>query len=124
MVICPDGDLAGLPGEAAREPAFGLPAIWIDRSLRDEAAFRGMTVVDASTVITTHVTEVLKDNIADLFSYAETQKLRSEEHTSELQSLMRNSYAVFCLKQKITATNHSIYYKTRHDQHKQHAINT
>src|SRR3546814_487151 len=78
MVICPDGDLAGLPGEAAREPAFGLPAIWIDRSLRDEAAFRGMTVVDASTVITTHVTEVLKDNIADLFSYAETQKLLKE----------------------------------------------
>src|SRR3546814_14523227 len=56
MLICPDGDLAGLPGEAAREPAFGLPAIWIDRSLRDAAPFRGMTAVDASTVTTTQVT--------------------------------------------------------------------
>lgn len=78
MVIHNGSDLSDLPGEETTEPAFGLPAIWIDRSLRDDANFRGLTVVDASTVITTHVTEALKDNIADLFSYAETQKLLKE----------------------------------------------
>jgi flagellar biosynthesis protein FlhA len=67
--------LSELAGEETNEPAFGLPALWIDRSFREDANFRGLTVVDASTVITTHLTEVLKDNVSDLFSYAETQKL-------------------------------------------------
>ena len=43
--------------------------------MREEASFRGYTVVDPATVITTHLTEVIKDNVADLLSYAETQKL-------------------------------------------------
>ena len=75
MVIHNGDDLSELGGEQTNEPAFGLPALWIDRSSREHANFRGLTVVDASTVITTHLTEVLKDNIADLFSYSETQKL-------------------------------------------------
>lgn len=75
MVIHDGSDLSLLGGEPTKEPAFGLPALWVDRSRREEANFRGVTVVDASTVITTHLTEVLKDNISDLFSYAETQKL-------------------------------------------------
>lgn len=78
MVIHNGTDLSDMPGEKTEEPAFGLPAIWIDRSLRDEANFRGLTVVDASTVITTHVTETLKENISDLFSYADTHKLLKE----------------------------------------------
>lgn len=81
MVISPGGnlgELSDLRGEEAREPAFGLPALWIDRGLREEASMRGLTVIDAATVITTHLTEVLKDNIADLFSYADTQKLLKE----------------------------------------------
>lgn len=78
MVIHNNEDLSALAGEAANEPAFGLPALWIDRGMREEADIRGLTVVDASTVITTHVTEALKDNISDLFSYVETQKLLKE----------------------------------------------
>ena len=58
------GNAAGLPGDAASEPVFGLPALWIDRALREEAGLRGLTVVDASTVVTTHLTEVIKDNLA------------------------------------------------------------
>ena len=58
-----------------REPAFGLPATWIDESLREEATFRGYTLVDPSTVLTTHLTEILKDNMPDLLSYSEVQKL-------------------------------------------------
>lgn len=80
MVIDPAGNAAGLPGDAASEPVFGLPALWIDRALREEAGLRGLTVVDASTVVTTHLTEVIKDNLADLLSYAEVQKLLGEVH--------------------------------------------
>ena len=75
LAMDPQGHQIELPGEATVEPAFGLPAIWIDESQREEASFKGLTVVDAATVLTTHLTEVLKDNMADLLSYAETQKL-------------------------------------------------
>ena len=80
LVINPGDDDVGIPGEQTREPVFNLPALWIDRAARDEAAFRGLTVVDAGTIITTHVTELVKDNIADLLSYTETQKLLNDVH--------------------------------------------
>ncbi len=80
LLINPGGGNPGLPGEPTREPVFNLPALWIDRELRDEAGFRGLTVVDCGTIITTHLTELVKDNIADLLSYTETQKLLSEVH--------------------------------------------
>lgn len=75
LVMDPQGQPVQIPGEATTEPAFGLPATWVDSNAREEANFRGYTVVDAATVITTHLTEVIKDNMADLLSYAETQKL-------------------------------------------------
>lgn len=78
MVIDPSGQPITLPGESTTEPTFGLPAMWIDERYREEAMFRGYTVVDASTVVTTHLTEIVKDNMADLLSYAETQKLLDE----------------------------------------------
>ncbi len=80
LVINPHGGNVGLPGENTTEPVFNLPALWIDKDLRDEAGFRGLTVVDSGTVITTHLTELVKDNIADLLSYTETQKLLNEVH--------------------------------------------
>src|SRR5690606_31546480 len=78
LVMDPRGDKVALAGEPTTEPAFGLPAMWVDQSLKEEAAFRGYTVVDAATVVTTHLTEIIKDNMADLLSYAETQKLLDE----------------------------------------------
>ena len=81
MVINPGGADVGLPGDPAREPVFGLPALWIDRELRDEAGLRNLTVVDCGTIVTTHLAELVKDNIAELLSYAETQKLLNEVHT-------------------------------------------
>jgi flagellar biosynthesis protein FlhA len=80
LLINPGGGPVGLPGETTKEPVFGLPALWIDRELRDEAGFRGLTVVDCGTIITTHLTELVKDNISDLLSYTETQKLLTEVH--------------------------------------------
>jgi flagellar biosynthesis protein FlhA len=80
MLLCmnPTGERVDLPGENTREPTFGLPAMWISPDYREEAHFRGYTVVDPSTVVTTHLTEIIKDNISDLLSYAETQKLLDE----------------------------------------------
>ncbi|WP_380874004.1 flagellar biosynthesis protein FlhA [Sphingomonas sp. DBB INV C78] len=80
LVINPGGGSVGIAGEETREPVFGLPALWIDRDLRDEAGFRGLTVVASGTVVTTHLTEIVKDNIADLLSYTEAQKLLTEVH--------------------------------------------
>jgi flagellar biosynthesis protein FlhA len=75
MAMDPRGGQVDLPGEHVREPAFGLPATWIEDSLREEATFRGYTIVDPATVLTTHLTEILKENMADLLSYGEVQKL-------------------------------------------------
>ena len=75
MAMDPRGGQVELPGDHVREPAFGLPATWIDDNLKEEATFRGYTIVDPATVLTTHLTEILKDNMADLLSYVEVQKL-------------------------------------------------
>ncbi len=83
MAMDPAGRQVELPGEHTKEPAFGLPATWIDESLREEATFRGYTIVDPSTVLTTHLTEILKENMADLLTYAEVQKLLKELGTEE-----------------------------------------
>jgi flagellar biosynthesis protein FlhA len=75
MVMDPAGAQVTLPGLHTTEPTFGLPATWIDASLKEEAAMKGYTVVDAATVLATHLTEVLKTNMSELLSYAEVQKL-------------------------------------------------
>ena len=78
LVMDPRGEDMTLPGEKTNEPTFGLPAMWVDTPHREEALFRGYTVVDPSTVITTHLTEVLKDHMSELLSHAEMQKLIDE----------------------------------------------
>lgn len=78
LVMDPRGDNISLPGEMTTEPAFGLPAMWVDQSYREESLFKGYSVVDPPTVITTHLTELVKDNMAEMLSYAETQKLLDE----------------------------------------------
>ena len=91
MVMDPRGEEVALQGEATTEPAFGLPAVWVDGSMKEEASFRGYTVVDAATVITTHITEVIKDNMSELLSYAEVQKLLDdlgEEHQKLIGDLI------------------------------------
>ncbi|RUT34716.1 flagellar biosynthesis protein FlhA [Arsenicitalea aurantiaca] len=75
MVMDPMGRDITLPGHHTTEPTFGLPATWIEPALRDEAELRGLSIIDPSTVISTHLTEVLKGNVADLLSYANVQSL-------------------------------------------------
>lgn len=78
LVMDPRGEALAMPGEQTTEPTFGLPAVWIDPGFREEALFKGYTVVDPSTVITTHLTELIKDNMQELLSFTETQKLLDE----------------------------------------------
>ncbi len=94
LIMDPEGQPVQIAGEATTEPAFGLPATWVDSGSREEANFRGYTVVDAPTVITTHLTEVIKSNMADLLSYAETQKLLEDlpgEHQKLIADIVPNS---------------------------------
>ncbi len=77
MVMDPMGREINLPGIHTTEPTFGLPATWIEPALRDEAELRGYSIIDPSTVISTHLTEVLKANVSDLLSYANVQSLLS-----------------------------------------------
>ncbi|WP_293510591.1 flagellar biosynthesis protein FlhA [Parvibaculum sp.] len=97
LVMDPRGDQIQLPGLHTTEPAFGLPATWVDEGLREEASFRGYTVVDPPTVLTTHLTEIIKDNMAELLSYAEVQKLIDElgkEHKKLVDDLVPSQITI------------------------------
>jgi len=78
MVMDPAGGQVNLPGTHTSEPTFGLPATWIDGALKEDATLKGYTVVDAATVLSTHLTELLKNNMSELLSYGEVQKLIKE----------------------------------------------
>ncbi len=75
LAINPGQVYGQLEGQATREPAFGLEAVWIEPSQRDHARALGYTVVDASTAIATHLNKVLRDNAADLLSHDDVQQL-------------------------------------------------
>ena len=87
LAMDPSGIIPDLPGERTVEPAFGLPALWIDDSQREMALVRNLTVVDPASVLTTHLTEIVRDCMAELLSYAETMKLL-EELPREQQKLV------------------------------------
>src|SRR6516164_7024075 len=78
MVMDPTGKQVTLPGVHTSEPTFGLPATWIEASLKEEASVKGYTVVDSATVLATHLTELIKANMSELLSYGEVQKLIKE----------------------------------------------
>ncbi|MBM84837.1 MAG: flagellar biosynthesis protein FlhA [Rhodospirillaceae bacterium] len=78
LVMDPNGQSIDLPGTETIEPTFGLPAMWVDPENREEATFKGYTVVDPATVVTTHITELIRDNMPELLSYNETQTLLDE----------------------------------------------
>jgi flagellar biosynthesis protein FlhA len=81
--IYPDKSLAIDPGEvfgklngiATKDPAFGLPAVWIDAAHKENAQTLGYTVVDASTVIATHLNQIMQEHAAELLGHDEVQKL-------------------------------------------------
>jgi flagellar biosynthesis protein FlhA len=75
LAINPGRVSGNLPGAPTKDPAFGLPAVWIDAGQREQAHIFGYTVVDASTVVATHLNHVLLSHAADLLGRQETQQL-------------------------------------------------
>jgi flagellar biosynthesis protein FlhA len=75
LAIHPSGDVRSIPGEATRDPTYGLPALWIEEEQRPAAAAGKFTLVDGPTVLMTHLTEVLRRESAALLTRAETDRL-------------------------------------------------
>ena len=75
MAINPGTASSPLEGSATREPAFGLPAWWIPISQREHASAAGYTVVDATTALSTHVSETIRGFLPDLLSRQQTKEL-------------------------------------------------
>jgi flagellar biosynthesis protein FlhA len=83
-----DEQIEGIP---TTEPAFGLPALWIQASLKDRAELLGYTVVDPPSVLTTHLTEVIKGNAANILSRQDVQTLITNlkaEHPAVVDELI------------------------------------
>lgn len=75
LVLDPKGQPITLGGEHTIEPSFGLKAMWVPEKSRRDAEIKGYTLVDTSTVLTTHLSEIVKDNIIELLSYSDTQSI-------------------------------------------------
>lgn len=75
MAINPGRVSAQIPGTVTQDPAFGMPAVWIDAAQRDNAQQHGYTVVDAGTMIATHISQLIHANAADLLGRQELQQL-------------------------------------------------
>ncbi|HEY0843364.1 flagellar biosynthesis protein FlhA [Methylotenera sp.] len=75
LAIDPGMVTGPLAGQITTDPAFGLPAVWIDAGLRDEAQSMGYTVVDAGTVIATHINHIISMHAAELLGRQEVQQL-------------------------------------------------
>jgi flagellar biosynthesis protein FlhA len=75
LAIHPTGDTSAVPGEVTRDPTYGLPALWIDATQREAAVAARYTLVDAPTVLLTHLTEVLRRESATLLTRQEVDRL-------------------------------------------------
>jgi flagellar biosynthesis protein FlhA len=75
LAINPGNVSGDLPGAVTRDPAFGLPAVWIEASMRDQAQNMGYTVVDAGTVVATHISHLIQTHSAELLGRGELQQL-------------------------------------------------
>ncbi|PXW96187.1 flagellar biosynthesis protein FlhA [Sphaerotilus hippei] len=82
LAINPGHVTAQLPGQATTDPAFGLPAVWIDDRQKESAQMAGYTVVDSSTVVATHLSHLMQLHAARLLGRVETQAL--VEHVTKL----------------------------------------
>lgn len=75
MAINPGQVFGSIPGQPTKDPAFGLDAVWIESTQRDQAQSLGYTVVDSSTVVATHLSHILQEHAAELLGHEEVQQL-------------------------------------------------
>jgi flagellar biosynthesis protein FlhA len=91
LAVSGDSNRRVLAGRETREPAFGVPAVWIAPALEDQANAAGYSVVDAVTVITTHLGELIRRHAYELLGRAETKRLMdalNESHPKLLEELV------------------------------------
>jgi len=91
LAVSGDPNRRPLAGKEAREPAFGVPAIWIAAALEEQASAAGYSVVDAVTVITTHLGELIRQHAWELLGRAETKRLLdslNDSHPKLLEELV------------------------------------
>jgi flagellar biosynthesis protein FlhA len=96
MVLNPEEVDIDLPGIPVKEPAFGLPGLWIKTADSERAQLAGLTVVDTSTVIATHLTEAVKSNAHDLIGRQELQSILdtvSRSHPKVVEDLIPGTLA-------------------------------
>ncbi len=91
LAVSGDPGRRPLPGKEAREPAFGVPAVWIAPQIEDQAIAAGYSVVDAVTVITTHLGELIRQHAHELLGRAEAKRLMdtlNDSHPKLLEELV------------------------------------
>ncbi|MEA2101024.1 MAG: flagellar biosynthesis protein FlhA [Thermodesulfobacteriota bacterium] len=91
MLLNPEEKDIDIPGIPVKEPAFGLPALWIKQADSERAQIAGLTIVDPATVIATHLSEVIKDNAHDLLGRQELQAILdtvSKTHPKVVEELV------------------------------------
>lgn len=75
LIIDPEAGEISLEGEKTKEPSFGLPAVWVETQKKHLAEEKKYTIVTPAAVLTTHLAEIVKDNISELLTYADVQSL-------------------------------------------------
>ncbi len=101
MAINPGRVTGMLPGPPTKDPAFGLPAVWIQAHMRDQAHALGYTVVDASTVVATHLNHIILSHAAELLGRLETQALLehlAQENPKLVEDLVPKSMSLATLQ--------------------------
>ncbi|MDR2659236.1 MAG: flagellar biosynthesis protein FlhA [Spirochaetaceae bacterium] len=93
LCINPGGARENIPGERTIDPAFGLPAIWVDEAHRDEAERAGYTVIDPPSIIATHLTEIIKSHAAEILGRQDTQRILDDikrDYPAVVEDALRN----------------------------------
>jgi len=101
LAITPDDPAHKIRGIETKEPAFGLPAVWIPDKEKDAVQAKGVVVVDPSTVITTHLTEIIRTNVEDLIGRQEVQSLLdnlSKTHAKVVEDLVPKVLSIAILQ--------------------------
>jgi len=75
LVVLGDGPVPDVPGDEVREPAFGMKALWVSDAYAGEVKRQGFTAVDGASVLLTHLSEVIRNNLPQLLSYKDVRNL-------------------------------------------------
>ena len=106
LLAMTSGQDAGIPGIVVKEPAFGLPALWLEEQYREEAELEGLVVVDPASVVATHLSEVLKKHAGELLGRDEVQSLLDRlkaTHPKLVEEVVPNTVSVTRLRRVLVA---------------------